>query len=1075
MLKKTGLLVFFLANTLFAGWAQDINTNRDFLLQDKEKFDGFIERKSQDSAYRFLNIFNSNSIDYFLCWKTLSHAYWEKGDLANSSAIAFWLKEKTKLFKNPNELNPQLHHLIGNIYFTQNQLDSAIINYQRTISYREKFTHLHDTALLDTYQNISQVYSLMSDSANTFLYLEKAKDIVYLQSNNLIQIASIYGRYADSYSRLGYYNLAEKHYKEALNLLNPDNPEHFNEFSQIYSRKGRLAYYLAKFTESIELFSKALSFLEQINGSAFEQANIIEQKADAYYLLKDYESALKTYLEAHSIFKVLLPSNHYRIVNLHTDLAATYKGLEDYKNAIKHFRIAALNSKLSSYQYRVYGETLWNADSLDKAEQLLKLANSIAESKKVPDIKEIADTHFWLGSFFLQTGRDKLLGLYYLNRAVGEYRSVLGEKNEPLGRALLGLARYFVQENNTEKALEIIQSSIISLTPGFYSTNPLTNPDGVLISLQSVTNSLGWKALGLAKHYENTKDLKYLRASFDTYQLSLRMVVRFRLSQKYTSNLILNKEVDNLLNQAIQVSNKLYTLTKEARYFDATFSFIEQKKSTALLASLQQNDTLRLSNFPTELIKKENILKQNILSLQEKINPLALTSATSNQKLNLVYESQKQSFQKSLDSLQNVLAISFPEYYRLFYGNNVIEISDVQKQLSKNKALIDYSISDSLLLVYVISKEKADLYTKKMPVGFNNSILRLLQLIRYVNTDNSKADYQSFIELSHENYKFLLGDFAEDVKGKELLFVPDGILSYVPFEILLKDTVAKNQPDYRNLNYFIKDNVCSTLNSAAIYFSYSKKKKLNYGQIVAYAPNYTFFNRADTTSTDTYTLMPLPHVKRELESISNSFNPKMFTGKNATKTKFVATATQASVLHLAMHTVLNDDEPFQSQLVFAPDDDNFSTGLFTIGELFGMQLSADLAVLSACNSGNGKLNKGEGIMSLSTGFQYAGVPSVIMTHWDVNDKYSADLMAGFYTYLAEGLEKNVALHRAKLDMINQGSSLYSHPYYWAGFTLIGNESAIVSRKTGFKNVIEFVVPLLVILVFFIHRQRKKNG
>lgn len=1077
MNKKVGFIVLLLVSTLFNALAQEKHTpaSLDFSDKQRDQYQRFIEHKSLDSAYRFLNANKSNSITYYLCWKDLAFNYWTKGDIANASSIAFWLNRKTALFDNPNELYPQLHHLTGNIYFTQNQLDSAIVNYQKTIHYRENYIHRHDTALLDTYQNISQVYSFASDSANAFFYLEKAKDIVYLQSNNILQIASIYGRYGDSYLRLGYYKLAENSFKEGIDLLDPNNVDHALELYHLYIQKGRMLYLIGKFSEAVVVFDDALSYLKKTNESPYELAILNEQIADAHYMLKDYENALIFYQNTFEIFSKQLPSNHYRIINLHTDLAATYKGLEDYDKAIAHFRIAAENSTLSPYQYRVFGETLWKAKQLDEAEKMLKLANSEAESKKVKNEKEIADTHFWLGSFYLQTGRDRLLGLYYLNLAVGGYRSSLGEKNEPLGRAQLALAKYFIQINDTEKALEIIQSSIISLTPGFYSMNPFDNPDGIQMSLQSVANSLGWKALALAKHYEKTKILAYLRAAFDTYQLSIRMVEGFRFSQKYNSNLILNNEVNNLLNQAIQVSYKLYTITKEPQYFDATFSFIEQNKSTALLASLKQNDSLRLSNVPTELIEKENLLKQNLLSLDEKMNPLDMASNISNEKLIQAYRNQKQIFKNSLDSIQQILFTDYPEYYRLFYGNNVIGISDVQEQLNKNKVLIDYALTDSLMIVYVISNKQADIYTKKIPPGFENSILRLLQLVQHVNTENSASDYQSFIKLAFENYQFLLGDFAPLLEGKELLFVPDGILSYLPFDVLLTDTIAKPQPDYRKLHYFINKNVSSTLNSAAIYFSYSDKKKLNYGEIIAFAPEYFLVDPTDSTIKSDYALMPLPHVKRELESISTYFNTEIYKGTKATKIKFLNAAPKASVLHLAMHTVLDDKDPLNSHLVFANANDTVSSGLFTVGELFGMELSADLAVLSACNSGNGKLNKGEGIMSLSTGFQYAGVPSVVMIHWDVNDKYSADLISGFYTYLAQGFDKNVALHKAKLDLINHGSAMYAHPYYWAGFTLIGNESAIVARKSGFGKSLEYAIPILVLFAFFFRLKRKRNG
>ena len=1066
MFKKKCLTVLIFVSTLLTVSAQETNIKKDFLKRDQEQFNKLIQRKSLDSTYNFLNTFNNRNINNLLSWKILAYEYWKKGDMTNSSDIVFWLKGKTKKFPDPNELYPQLYHLIGNIYFYNNEYDSAIINYKKTISYRENHIQVYDTILIDTYQNISQIYSIKGDSVNTFSYLGKAKEIVYLQSKNIVQLASIYGRFGDSYSRLAHYDLAENYYNEAIEMLDEENPEHQEELGLLYSRKGFLNHFLAKYSKAIDLYKKSLVFFNKANGSVLEKARIIQSQASSLYMLKDYENALNLYLQANSIYRELLPDNHSLLINSYSDLATVYKSLEDYDKAIEYFKLARSLKELKPDQLRVFGETLWKANRIDDAEAMLKWANHLAITKSVIDEKEAADTYFLLGSFYLQTGRDKLLGLYYLNLAVGGYHSSLGDKNEPLGRALLAQAKYFIKENDTEKALEIIQKSIIALTPGFNSTDILVNPEKVNIKLSSVTNSIGWKARALAQYYEKTKDIKYLKASFDTYQLSIKLVEGFRLSQKYSSNLILNKEVNNLLNQAIQVSYKLYLLSKESKYFNAGFSLIEQNKSTALLASLQQNDSIHLSNVPNELIKKENSLKQSLLSLEEKMEGL-----TSNKKTTWIYLQQKQVLKKSLDSIQKVLAANYPEYYRLFYGNNIIQISDVQKQLSKNKVIIDYALSDSLLLVYVISKKEAAVFSKKIPQGFDNSILRLLQLLHHVNTDNSYADYKSFISLAYENYQFLLGDFAEQIKGKELLIIPDGILSYLPFDILLSDTAVNERPNYRDLPYFINDNVCSTLNSAAIYFSYTQKKKANHGQIIAFAPTYTFLDR-DTTIKDDYILMPLLYVNKELESISTFFSPKIFKGEEATKKNFKKEAPKASVLHLAMHAVLNDDNPLESKLVFS--NDKHSSGMFTVSELFGMNLSADLAVLSACNSGNGKLNKGEGIMSLSTGFQYAGVPSVVMTHWDVNDKYSADLIAGFYTYLAKGLEKNMALHRAKLDMINKGNAIYSHPYYWAGFTLIGNETAIVSRKSDFGKGLEYIIPILIILALIV-RKKKKNG
>ncbi len=107
-----------------------------------------------------------------------------------------------------------------------------------------------------------------------------------------------------------------------------------------------------------------------------------------------------------------------------------------------------------------------------------------------------------------------------------------------------------------------------------------------------------------------------------------------------------------------------------------------------------------------------------------------------------------------------------------------------------------------------------------------------------------------------------------------------------------------------------------------------------------------------------------------------------------------------------------------------------------------MQLKANLAVLSACNTGSGKLSRGEGIMSLARGFMYAGCPSVITSLWSVDDKSTAVIMKHFYEGLSKGLSKDDALRASKLSYLKNADEIKSNPFYWAGFVLIGNPDAI---------------------------------
>ena len=128
-------------------------------------------------------------------------------------------------------------------------------------------------------------------------------------------------------------------------------------------------------------------------------------------------------------------------------------------------------------------------------------------------------------------------------------------------------------------------------------------------------------------------------------------------------------------------------------------------------------------------------------------------------------------------------------------------------------------------------------------------------------------------------------------------------------------------------------------------------------------------------------------------------------------------------------------------------------------ELFGMDLNAGLAVLSACNTGSGKLLKGEGIMSLARGFMYAGVPGIVMTMWAVEDQASAQIVTSFYSYLDKGMPKDEALRQSKLDMLAEGNMLHSHPYYWAAYVTIGDYSPMKFNKPLLLSILYLLISI----------------
>jgi CHAT domain-containing protein len=194
-------------------------------------------------------------------------------------------------------------------------------------------------------------------------------------------------------------------------------------------------------------------------------------------------------------------------------------------------------------------------------------------------------------------------------------------------------------------------------------------------------------------------------------------------------------------------------------------------------------------------------------------------------------------------------------------------------------------------------------------------------------------------------------------------------------------------------------------------------------------------------------LFPLVGTIKEVQSINETVPSRVFINEKATEANFKKYASDYSVLHLAMHTIMRDDNPLNSLLAFTNvEEDSLEDNRLYAYEIYNLKLNAHMAVLSSCNSGLGEMKKGEGMMSLARGFIYAGCPSIIMTLWQVADKSSSELMTSFYKYLKRGRSKQEAMRLAKIDYLQKADDLTSNPYFWSGFVVLGDSSPIYNRS-----------------------------
>jgi len=299
---------------------------------------------------------------------------------------------------------------------------------------------------------------------------------------------------------------------------------------------------------------------------------------------------------------------------------------------------------------------------------------------------------------------------------------------------------------------------------------------------------------------------------------------------------------------------------------------------------------------------------------------------------------------------------------------------------------------------------------------------------------------------------------------------------YLPFESFITQNVDKEYINYRDLPYLIYDVSVGYSHSSTLLFNERIKTKSPHARVLAFAPEYENLLDGDVPlvwnrQSNPDFLMPLPGAKREVEYIAKTVPSDVFMDYEATESNFKLHASDYEVLHLAMHTIMDDENPMFSKLAFARNwsDTTQDHNLFTY-EIYNMKLNAEMVVLSSCSSGYGKMQKGEGMMSMARGFIYAGCPSIIMTLWQVSDHSSADLMSGFYKHLKAGQSKKKALREAKIDYITSSDKLKANPYFWSAFMMVGDNSPLYGASAGFYLAI--IISGFSILVIFLSYKKQ---
>jgi CHAT domain-containing protein len=446
----------------------------------------------------------------------------------------------------------------------------------------------------------------------------------------------------------------------------------------------------------------------------------------------------------------------------------------------------------------------------------------------------------------------------------------------------------------------------------------------------------------------------------------------------------------------------------------------------------------------------QNLWKKFQLKYSASINiPDSLSDARSNifkQLENLEFEvnknKEKIEIQKKITLIEDKIASINKSY--LSFSNTNFNVKFLQDKLSTNELVVRYFATESIIFAVTISQKKLEIFQLSNTNTVNSLIDKLKTDISNISNgfnSNTKTLYQLlFAKLSIEN------------KYKNIIVVPDGSLNFLPFEILYNTT---------NNNYVVSEKNLSYAYSLPLWLTQTSLSNTN-KSVVAFAPNYNLPNNTNAIITrgNNYNLA---NAITEANTIALIYKGTLYEDSNATVNNFIKSTGKYSIYHLAMHASMNNKMPEKSHLIFANNQKLF------FNQLYKLNIPSSMMVLSACNTGIGAMQEGEGLQSLSRAITYSGVQSAVFSLWEVPDKETSEIMIAFYENLAKGQSKAEALANAKRVFLRKNPAK-QHPFYWAGFVVNGNTKPIDKNK----NWIWYLISISTIIGFITIRNLKKQ-
>ena len=836
--------------------------------------------------------------------------------------------------------------------------------------------------------------------------------------------------------------------------------------AEIAHQKGVVRFNMEHFEESIKQWRAALDW--RLSKTILDTTAITKGFRNigyTHFLLENYEAAKDSLTQALDWYSHIAEPEEQRLATIYRELGEVNLSLGDINSAQSQILTAfEMSASFEPWERGLCFTSCFNLyyEISDFEKALVYLEDGLQlylgmEEKFDEDYLQISDFYNNLGIFYINQNqwdaailnyqkaaqinqrypyRAKQLDVNYFNIAdlyykQAKYALALKYIDQAIEiqkdlQEVVGLAenydlkaKVYWQKGDLKNALLWNQKAMQLIVPHL-KEEAIPGPESFVVHKLELIEIL-YNRAAILQEKPGEKALFQASAIYDSLSLFIEGI-RLQYESDQTKAFFA-ESAKNIFQSAVDLNVQLYDKSNNQVFLAKAFEYTEHAKAVILLDALNDSEAKQYAGVPKVIVAEGQQLKKAIAHIEKALMAFPDSADLRNELI-----LQNRALEAYIDQLEN----QYPDYANLKYHRQSISLANLQAQLKDT--IVSYFLGKKSTYAFLLNSQELDIVV----LGAVEALPPLIEALReglygqQTGGEYAKRTYDSlYVQGAHQLYQYLFEPLVHQFDLPEkMTIIPDGMLGFVPFESLL--TALPEKPHrFGSHTYLLKQYQISYAYSTALLEEMQYKvHRFPSQKVLIFEPEFGLHPNDP--------LRPLVSASQDLKKIIGG---KVIEKEEATLERFTEEAANYQIIHLGTHGLANDTMGDYGYLAFTFLPDSLDNELLYTRDLYNLSLNADIVVLSACETGVGELQEGEGIISLARGFSYAGAKSIITTLWQVNDESTNELLQSFYTAIKGGNSIDLALQQAKLDFIDQKGH-EAHPFYWAGFVGVGDMGAL---------------------------------